>query len=193
MRVSNEQLIQWQREWQTNHRLRRLVAAVLVIMLIALYQGLSAWRIQHKQAALQHHARFVDLQQLATETEWQSRRDELETTLQALRAHLWQAPSEGAAQARLRDQLQNHAREHQITFDRINLSVHYDAVIELTQVRAEFSGPYSPGNWQRFVSAISQDRPPVLIDFEMINRDNPRRPIYRLGVSAWFDLGRVPE
>jgi len=98
----------WQqalREWHANVRLRwglRLIVATVCVWLALLAQDQAqAWRVEADEV----RSEFQRLQPLRAETQWAQRAVEAGAQLDAARALLWTAASQGQAEAKLQDTL----------------------------------------------------------------------------------------
>lgn len=179
---------QLQEQWQGNPRLRLLLAAVAVILVVALLQNLhQAQQNAHAEAQKQWQ-KLGDVQQLSAVEHWAGRAESGQQAVETLNKHIWQASSEGQAQAQLRDVLQRYLNEQGLDTLRINVTAVPSDTIGLLQVRADLSGTYVPGAWQDFVYSLLEHRPQILIEHDSVNRTNSNRNLYRLSVHAWFTI-----
>lgn len=186
---------QWQhmrQQWQDNPRLRILAAVVVVILLVSLLQSLHQLQGKARQDSQRQWQRLQDVRQLSQEHHWQDYAAHTTQALNQLEQRLWHAASEGQAQAQLRDVLQQTLNRHGLKADRINITSLPTDDGELLQVRADVSGDYHAGPWQEFVHEVSTRQPAIFIEHDSINRSNPRRNHYRIGLHAWFVLGEEP-
>lgn len=182
---------QWQqlrRQWQANPRLRVLGAVVALILLFSLLQNLYLVQSKAQQESVRQWQRLQEVRQLSQEQHWQDYAVQAAQALERLEQQLWHAESEGQAQAKLRDVLQQALTRNGLEASRINITSLPTDEAGLLQVRAELSGDYLPGAWQEFVHDVTHQDTAILIEFDNINRTNKRRNHYRLGLHAWFVL-----
>lgn len=183
---------QWQqlrRQWQANPRLRVLGAVVALILLFSLLQNLYLVQSKAQQESVRQWQRLQEVRQLSQEQHWQDYAVQAAQALERLEQQLWHAESEGQAQAKLRDVLQQALTRNGLEASRVNITSLPAEEGSLLQVRAELSGDYLPGAWQEFVHDVTHQNTAILIEFDNINRTNKRRNHYRLGLHAWFVLG----
>ena len=179
---------QLQEQWQSNPRLRLLLAVVAVILLIALLQHLHQAQHDAHTEAQKQWQRLSDVQQLSAVEYWAERAEQSQQAAESLNTYIWRAASEGQAQAQLRDVLQRYLNEHGLETIRINISAVPSDTIGVLQVRADLSGTYLPGAWQDFVYSLLRHRPQILIEHDSVNRTNTKRNLYGLSVHAWFTI-----
>ena len=177
---------QLQEQWQSNPRLRILLGVVVFILVVTLLQALHQARHNAYLEAQKQWQRLGDVQQLSSVEHWAQRAEQGQQVLDSLNQHIWQASSEGQAQAQLRDVLQRYLNEHGLDTIRINVTAVPSDTVGFLQVRADLSGTYLPGAWQDFVYSLLKYRPQILIEHDSVNRTNANRNIYRLSVHAWF-------
>lgn len=182
---------QWQhlrQQWQDNPRLRILAAVVALILLFSLLQSLYQLQNQARQDSLRQWQRLQDVRQLSQEHHWQDYAAHTTQALQQLEQQLWHAVSEGQAQAKLRDVLQQALNRNGLQAIRINITSLPTEDGDLLQVRADLSGDYFAGPWHDFIHELTTQPSAILIEYDDINRTNKRRNHYRLGLHAWFVL-----
>lgn len=180
---------QLRRQWNANPRLRILAAVVALILLFSLLQNLYQLQNKAQQESLRQLQRLQEVRQLSQEQHWQDYAVQAAQALERLEQQLWHAQSEGQAQAKLRDVLQQALTRNGLEASRVNITSLPAEEGSLLQVRAELSGDYLPGAWQEFVHDVTHQNTAILIEFDNINRTNKRRNHYRLGLHAWFVLG----
>lgn len=183
-----QQWQQLQQQWQANPRLRVLAAVVVLILLISLLQSFQQWQNQAKQESQRHWQRLQDVKQLSQESYWHQHALEAQQALQQLEQKLWHADSEGQAQAKFRDVLQQALNRHGLSSNRISLTSIPTDDGRLLQVRANLAGDYQAGPWQEFVFDVTHQYPAIYVENDSINRTNQRRNSYRLSMHAWFEL-----
>ncbi len=177
---------QLQEQWHSNMRLRILLGVVALIVVVTMLQSLHQAQHSAYLEAQKQWQRLGDVQQLSSVEHWAQRAEQGQQVLDSLNQHIWQASSEGQAQAQLRDVLQRYLNEHGLDTIRINVTAVPSDTVGFFQVRADLSGTYLPGAWQDFVYSLLQYRPQILIEHDSVNRTNANRNIYRLSVHAWF-------
>jgi len=118
-------LMQWQRlraEAAANPRLRLglyLIAGTLWLWLLLLAQDQAvAWRAEADEATAELE-RFKPLQ---AATQWPQRAEDARKHLEAARAMLWAAPSQGLAEAALQDTLRSWAEKAALPMRELNVS-----------------------------------------------------------------------
>lgn len=186
------QWLELRQQWYANPRLRILAAVVIVIMLISGLQGLQQLQRQAKQEAYRQWQRLEDVRQLSQEGHWQGYAQHATQVLQQLQQQLWHADSEGQAQAKLRDTLQQALNRNGLQALRINITSLPSSEMSLLQVRADLSGDYLPTAWQNFIHELSVHQPKLIIEHDGINRINAKRNLYRLSLHGWFVIGEQP-
>ncbi len=185
----NEWLERARAEWDANPRLKLGIGLIALIMLIGLHQTLDNWRQSHADAAYSAAQELSDLQQTATEQQWPERAKEIRAQYEKLKTRLWPANSDGAVQAAVRDFIQAEARKHGVEIQRTNLrSIAPPRDSQYSSVRVELQGTYQPLTWQRFIAALENHRPALVIESERIDRSIAQRPRYQLSITAWYQL-----
>jgi hypothetical protein len=180
---------QLQHQWQGNPRLRLMVMAAVAVAAIAVYQEVGIWAEQKKAESLRALAGVDDIRTLQQQQWWHEQQQVGREALAAIEPLFWQADSIGAAEAQFRDLIRAQAAEQGLDINRLQIASQPDSASGLHQVRAELMGRYDAPSWQKFVSGLARYPQHIQFDYEQINRDNPRRQHYRMGVSAWFMLG----
>lgn len=181
----------WQdarRQWRTNPRLRAATYMAIVVAMIGAYLKVLEWKASQIDEASQVYQQLVSARNAASGVGWAERQELAARKLAEAKQHIWEAPSDGAAQALLRDALSRIARTHNLDLGRLALTTRPVDELGLTEVRAEFRGDYRAGQWQSFVADVSALKPSIRFDFEQIIRDGNRRRTWRMAVSALFDI-----
>lgn len=180
---------QIQQEWQTNKRLQLIAGAAALLFIIWVHVQLDNWREARATSAHAAQVRLMDMRQVAREHFWPERAAEAEAAAQSARQQLWQARSEGEAQARLRDWLEQQARAQGLAITRMNVDVETARTgSRYRAVRADIQGAYTPGAWQEFLEVVSSHTPRLGVEFEQLNITSARNQRYRLTIAAWFDI-----
>lgn len=183
-----EQWQQLQEQWRSNPRLRILLAAVAAILMFAVLQSLHQARQDARAEAQKQWQRLGDVKQLSAVEYWAERAEQGQAVVGSLQKHIWQASSEGQAQAQLRDVLQRYLKEQGLEVTRMNVTAVPSDSVGMLQIRADISGTYIPGAWQNFVYRLLEYRPQILIEHDSVNRTNKNRSLYQLSVHAWFTI-----
>ena len=181
----------WQdakQQWRTNPRLRAVTYVAIVVAIIGVYLKVLEWKASQVNEALGVYQQLVSARNIEGEVDWVERQELAARRLAEARQHIWEAPSDGAAQALLRDALSRIARTNNLKLGRLALTTRPMDELGLTEVRAEFRGDYQAGQWQSFVADVSALEPSIRFDFEQIIRDGNRRHTWRMAVSALFDI-----
>lgn len=179
---------QLQEQWQSNPRLRILSACVAAILVFAMLQSLHQAREDARNEAQKQWQRLGDVKQLSAVEYWAERAEQGQQVIESLQKNIWQASSEGQAQAQLRDVLQRYLKEQGLEVTRMNVTAVPSDNVGLLQIRADISGTYIAGAWQDFVQRILEHRPQILIEHDSVNRTNANRSLYQLSVHAWFTI-----
>ncbi len=186
----SEQLRRLRAEWDATPRLRVGTLLIGLILLFSIVQQLNAWREERMQASIVAMREANDLELLASQRQWLERAESAINAHSQLGKRLWVVPSEGAAQAAVRDLLQAEALAAGLPVQRVTVrSVAAGRDQSFAAVRAEVQGDYEPLAWQRFVFALEGHEPSVIIESDRIDRSNAQRERYRLNVTAWYRLG----
>lgn len=182
-------VVQANQEWQSNKRLQYItVLSVILFGLWCLVQ-LESLRLKNENSAQAAFTKLQDVSQTAKEKRWPERAVKSKAALKEIRQKIWIAGSEGEAQATLRDWLELQARNEGLVIDRITVELGGSSVgVLLRPVQAEIQGVYEVGVWQRFIQRLSVHKPSIVIEYEEINFNNPRKLKYKLSITAWFEL-----
>ncbi|RRV36250.1 hypothetical protein EGI94_03770 [Stutzerimonas stutzeri] len=165
-----------------------------LILLFSIVQQLDAWREERMQASIVAMREANDLELLASQRQWLERAESAANAHSQLGKRLWVVPSDGAAQAAVRDLLQAEALAAGLPVQRVTVrSVAAGRDQSFAAVRAEVQGDYEPLAWQQFVFALERHEPSVIIESDRIDRSNAQRERYRLNVTAWYRLGPPEE
>lgn len=192
---------QWQyqwglikREWVSNRRLQAISFMASVLLVFWVHVQLDNWRLAKQADARAALVAYRDTQAVAKEQAWIERAKVSQEALASVRSGLWSATSDGEAEAKFRDWLQQVAKDSGVSIDRIVVEVGV-APKEggWRPVRADFQGKYRAGAWQAMLQKISTNTPVVLVDFEQLNVVNSSNLFYRLNLTAWFQISVAPE
>lgn len=176
-------------EWQSNKRLQVIAAISAVLFVVWCSVQLEAWRSVNKTDARAAFEELQDIKLATDEQRWPSRALAAQAQLAAVQKWLWSASSEGEAQAGLRDWLELQARNNGVIIDTLTIDVgKAPRGMKLRPVRAELRGQYKVGAWQQFIHAITTATPVVVVESDELNFSRPKKPLYRIAVTAWFDL-----
>jgi hypothetical protein len=182
----------WQQakaEWKTNLRLQAITAAASVLVVAWVYIQLDHWRISKQKEASAALSAYWDTQAVVNEKAWLERAEQAGSAVKKARAQLWEATSEGEAEAKLRDWLNKVAAESGMVLDRITVEVGAAPQGQKWRpVHADFQGNYKAGAWQKMLQKIATNTPAVTVDFEQLNLANPRNQFYRVNVTAWYTI-----
>lgn len=185
----NDLLARARQEWQANRRLQLGVFLIGLILLLGMHQALDSWRQQRLQAATTAAQSLHELHLAAAEQQWPERARQAAAAHESIQRQLWQATSEGAAQAAVRDVIQAQAKRHGVVIERINMrSLPPAQGARHAAVRVELQGAYEVLAWQRFIAALEARQPALLIEADRIDRGLAQRPRYRLNITAWYLL-----
>jgi hypothetical protein len=188
---------QWkqvQAEWQANKRLQLISIVALVLFILWTHTQLDNWRAAKKNEAIAAYARYQDTLAVAKEDAWINRAKEAGLHLQQMQTKLWVATSEGEAEAKLRDWLQQQARTFDLPITRISVEVGVASRGERYRpVHVDIQGVYKAGAWQQMLQSINASTPPVIVDFEQLNIANSQNLFYRLNLTAWFVINNPSE
>jgi type III secretory pathway component EscV len=115
--------LQAKQEWLANKRLQLFSILAVVLVVLWVHVKLDDWRISKQADARAALTAYQDTQAVARENEWPERAKASSEVLKSMRTKLWNATSEGEAEAKLRDWLQKLAKDSGITIDRITVEV----------------------------------------------------------------------
>jgi len=184
---------QWdlaKKEWASNQRLQAISLMAAALFALWGHVQLDNWRLAKQADAHAALVAYYDTQAVAKEQAWLERAKASEQALVSARTGLWSATSEGEAEAKFRDWLQQLAKETGVSIDRIIVEVGVAPKgVGWRPVRADFQGKYQAGAWQAMLQKMSTNTPIVLVDFEQLNIVNSSNLFYRLNLTAWFLIG----
>lgn len=184
---------QWglaKKEWVSNQRLQAISLMAVMLFVLWCHVQLNNWRLVKQADAQAALVAYYDTQAVAKEQAWLERAKASEQALASARTGLWSATSEGEAEAKFRDWLQQVAKESGVSIDRIIVEVGVAPKgVNWRPVRADFQGKYQAGAWQSMLQKMSTNTPAVLVDFEQLNVVNSSNLFYRLNLTAWFLVG----
>lgn len=183
---------QWQKtkvEWQENRRLQVIVFVALAILVFWIHLQLNHWRVAKQAAAYTAERTYNETQLAAKEKSWIERSKAANEVLAQLNARLWRASSEGEAQALLRDWIDSEARKAGLVITRSTLAIG-EAMpgTQLRPVRADIQGKYVAGAWQQLLLSIRDNKHLITVDYEQLNVTTEKNQLYRLNLTAWFQL-----
>lgn len=181
---------QWgtvKREWASNQRLQAISLVAVLLLVIWVHVQLDSWRLAKQADARAALVTYYDTQAVAKEQVWLERAKESRDALISIRTGLWSAKTEGEAEAKFRDWLQQIAKSSGVSVDRIVVEIGVAPKgVELRPVRADFQGKYQAGKWQVMLQKVTANKPIVLVDYEQLNVANSSNLFYRLNLTAWF-------
>lgn len=183
---------QWHKtkiEWRDNRRLQVIVFVALAIFILWLHIQLNDWRLAKRSAAYSAERGYNETQLAVREKSWIDRSKAADRELARLNSRVWRASSEGEAQALFRDWLDSEARQAGLAITRSNLAIG-EAMpgTQLRPVRADIQGRYVAGAWQQLLLKIRDNERVITVDYEQLNVTTDRNQLYRLNLTAWFEL-----
>ncbi len=189
-----QQAIKIADELRTNKRLQAISLIALLLLIMWIHVQLNAWHNRVKAVAIAGFAKYEDTLAVANQRDWPQRAEQVNQQLRQYKSQLWTAASEGEAEARFRDWLQQQAGEAGIPVERITVEVGVTPRGSLwVPVHADFQGKYIVGNWQKMLEMIENGDKAVSVDFEQLNLANSQSPFYRLNLTSWFLIGSTQE
>ncbi|MEN0037221.1 MAG: hypothetical protein AAGC78_09135 [Cellvibrio sp.] len=186
--------IQIQTEWQANKRLQVISVAAFILFILWAHVQLDHWRVAKKEEVVSAASRYQDTLAVANDDAWVARAKEADEYRQNVKTKLWEATSEGEAEAKLRDWLQKQAEVVGLSITRITVEVGVPPRgLQYRPVHVDIQGVYKAGSWQVFLQALGSSTPPVVVDLEQLNVVNPQNLFYRLNLTAWFNINTPSE
>lgn len=187
--VLEQRWLQIRQEWQANKRLQVASWFALGLLVLWIHTWLDDWRLAKKKDAKVALGMYLDTQSVARENEWIDRAKTSDEALQQMRKKLWHATSEGEAEAKLRDWIQQTAKSSGVNITRISLDVSAPPRgYSWYAVHADIQGVYEAGAWQRMLDAMAKNTPVVLVDYEQLNLVTASNLFYRMNATAWFAI-----
>ena len=176
-------------EWGTNKRLQKITWVSVLLFAVWSWVQLDEWRQSLAADAQAVSLKLQDARLASNEARWPERAAKAVGALENAKNDVWRARTEGEAEARLRDWLEQQARKNGVVIGRVTVSLDVPPRgMDVYPVRAELQGSYRAGAWQDFLGSLRKHRPKVVLEYDEINFANPRRPKYRANITAWFDL-----
>jgi hypothetical protein len=156
----------FERETQKNPRIHIGFLAILAILLLGLVFEVEDGD-GHVQTQIDADAQqLATMRRLAGQVEWKSRREAVQRTRVQLESRLWEAESDGLAQANFQDLIGKFAKE-------ANLQ-HVDAHVEIInaspgtqnyrEMSATVTGSFAAPSLQKFLASLEQDGHILVVD-----------------------------
>jgi len=126
------------------------------------------------------------LHRLAGQTEWQARRDSVKRLRVQLESHLWEAESDGLAQANFQDLIAKDAKDANVPRVDIHVEiVNAGPAQSYRQMSATVSGPFTATSLQKFLAAMEGDTHMIVVD--RLRIDTASVPRFEMLLSAYLN------
>jgi|GEM_PF-1554208 hypothetical protein len=156
----------FERETRKNPRIHFGFLAILAILLLGLWFAIEdSHRSAQEQIATEAQQLSV-LRRVAGQTEWKARRDSAQHARVQLESRLWEAESDGLAQANFQDLITRFGKEANMT----RIDVHVEIVGASTasqnfrQMSATVSGPFTAASLQKLLAELEGDGHMLVVD-----------------------------
>jgi hypothetical protein len=159
----------WRRcreEVARNPRLHYGILAILGILLLGSWFGIEDGHRRAQSAADTASQYLVTLRRLAGQTEWRKRSDTVQRLRNQIESRLWDAQSDGLAQANFQDLIAKLAERNKLeaTDIRVEIVAAVGASTKLRQMTASLSGRFDGGKLQNFLADLARDRHFLVVD-----------------------------
>jgi hypothetical protein len=161
--------VAWRRcreEVARNPRLHYGILAILGILLLGSWFGIEDGHRRAQSAADTASQYLVTLRRLAGQTEWQKRSDTVERLRAQIENRLWDAESDGLAQANFQDLIAKFAERNKLeaTDIRVEIVAAVGTSTKLRQMTASLSGRFDGEKLQNFLANLARDRHFLVVD-----------------------------
>jgi hypothetical protein len=156
----------FERETRKNPRTHLGILAILAILLLGLWFRIDD---SHREAQGRIEAdaqQLSGLRRLAGQTEWQARRDRVQRLRVQLESRLWEAESDGLAQANFQNLITRLGKEANLP--RADVKVELIGATTASQgyrqMSATVTGPFNAPSLQKFLAKLDADGHMLVVD-----------------------------
>jgi hypothetical protein len=156
----------FERETRKNPRVHFGFLAILAIVLLGLLFEIDD-ADRHAQVQIDADAQqLAVLRRLGGQTEWKARRESVQRLRVQLESRLWEAESDGLAQANFQDLISKFAKEAGVA----RIDAHVEIVNatataqKYRQMSATVSGPFTAPSLQKFLADLDADEHMLIVD-----------------------------
>lgn len=156
----------FERETRKNPRIHLLILAFLGILLLGLWFRIGdSHRDAEKQLA-DHAQQLALLHRLAGQTEWKARRENIQHLRVQLESRLWEAESDGLAQANYQDLITRLGQFANLPRVDVHVEIVGTSAANQTyrQMAATVSGPFTADGLAKFLASLESDGHMLVVD-----------------------------
>jgi hypothetical protein len=176
----------FERETRKNPRIHFGILAVLALVLLGLLFAIDD-AAHESQGEIDSAAQQLPvLRRLVGQTEWKARLDSVRRLRVQLESRLWEAETDGLAQANFQDLIAKDAKDAEIPRVDIHVEiVNAGATQGFRQMSATISGPFTAPGLQKFLADLDGD-PHVLV-VDRLRIDTASVPRFEMLLSTYLN------
>jgi len=156
----------FERETRKNPRIHLGVLAILAILLLGLWFEVDDSHGQAQAKIAADAEQLTVMRRLAGQTEWKARRDSVQRARVQLESRLWEAESDGLAQANFQDLITKSGKEADLTRVEVHVEIINPAANSRNyrQMSATVTGPFTADTMQKFLAKLEADGHMLVVD-----------------------------
>jgi hypothetical protein len=165
-RMAPEQVGRWWRDGAANSRARVLVVALGFTLAASGLVILDSRDSEIQREAADKRAQLFRIQQVGQTELWQRRREETQSARNQAEARLWEAETDGLAQANFQSWLLDEAKQAGIAVGEMRSSIdaNHNNPLKLRRVSAQVSGRFEAAGFVKLLQAIASQERLVVIE-----------------------------
>ncbi len=165
-RLVPEQVGRWWRDGAANRRARALLVALGFTVAASGMMLLDSRESEIRREAVDKQAQLSRLEQVGQAELWQQRREETQLARNHAEARLWEAETDGLAQANFQSWLLDEAKQAGIAVGEMRSSIDANPnnPLKLRRVSAQVSGRFEAAGFVKLLQAIASQEHLVVIE-----------------------------
>lgn len=166
LRYWDQARLAFERETRKNPRIHLGILAIIVILLLGLWFRIGdSHRDAQKQVA-DHAQQIAILRRLAGQNEWKVRLENVQHLRVQLESRLWEAESDGLAQANYQDLITRLGQFANLPRVDVRVEIIGTTAANHTyrQMAATVSGPFTPQGLEKFLASLESDGHMLVVD-----------------------------
>jgi hypothetical protein len=166
IRVAPDRIGKWLRDGAANRRSRTLLVVLGFTVAASGMMLLDSRDSEIRREAADKRAQLARIQQVGETELWRQRREETQLLRGKVEARLWEAETDGLAQANFQSWLLDQAKQAGIGVGEIRSSIDSNAnnPLKLRRVTAQVGGRFEAGGFVKLLQAIADQERLIVIE-----------------------------
>jgi len=166
IRVAPDRIGKWLRDGTANRRARVLLIALGFTVAASGLMILDSRDLEIRREAADTRAQLARIQQVGQTELWRQRREETSLSRNKAEARLWEAETDGLAQANFQSWLLDQAKQAGIAVGEIRSSIDSNPnnPLKLRRVTAQVGGRFEAGGFVKLLQAIADQERLIVIE-----------------------------